>query len=251
MKLVKAGHEFAALTTRGLRRPENEDAIALGGELILGEAVEPVKGFLPPGQAAAFIVSDGVGGHAHGARASREVASEFLSDAQELLIERTCIEAVLRSNLRLNQVMLDHPEMIGMAATIAGIAVRDHKVCWFNIGDSRVYRKSPRELVQLSIDDTQSGAGHRSHVLLHSLGGQRSITPVCPHVGTSEGAAEDRYLLCSDGLWGMLSDAVIADILDQQAAADDALRMLLSTTLAAGGLDNISIILVQPSITSS
>lgn len=241
-----AAREFAAITTRGLLRPTNEDALAVAGALVIGEAVEPVEGLIAPGIAAIFIVSDGVGGHAHGARASREVASGFLDDAQELLLDRGCTEAVLRANLRLNEVMMDEPETVGMAATVAGMVMRDDAVCWFNVGDSRIYRKSALGLVQLSVDDTSSGAGPRSHVLLRSLGGQRSIAPVQPHVGEAAEAAGDRYLLCSDGLWGMLSNAVIEEILDRQSAADEAVRMLLSAALRAGGRDNISIILVQP-----
>ena len=238
--------EFAALTTRGLRRPANEDALAVAGALMIGEVVDPVVGTLAPGRAAAFIVSDGVGGRAHGARASQEVAAGFLDEAPNLLDEQSCLEAVLRANLRLNEIMLDEPQTVGMAATIAGVAMRDDLVCWFNIGDSRVYRHGPAGLVQLSIDDTQPGTGSRSRVLLRSLGGQRSIAPVWPHVGRTFGSPDDSYLVCSDGLWSLLSDAAIADILNQQRSARSTVRMLLEASLLAGGSDNVSIIVVRP-----
>lgn len=247
MRAPAALGEFAAATTRGGRRLRNEDAIAAAGTLFTGEVTNPAHGTCIPGQRAAFVVSDGVGGEAHGARASREVASEFLGDTSPLAGPRQCADAVRQANLRLHEIMLRQPETLGMAATIAGASVLDGAVCWFNVGDSRVYCQSGGRLEQLSVDDVAGASGHArsSHALLRSLGGPGAIRPVQPHVGQCSLAEGDRLLLCSDGLWDMVPDTEIAGILGSRACAVAAVRTLLEAALAAGGRDNISIVLIQ------
>jgi protein phosphatase len=246
--LPGALREFAAATTRGLRRACNEDALAAAGHLITGEVTAPVHGALGAGRTEAFVVSDGVGSRAHGARASREVVTGIVAELASLAHPQGCVDAVRRTNLRLHDVMLRQPETVGMAATVAGVALSGAQACWFNVGDSRVYRMSAAGLEQLSVDDTAAPAGAAcatSHTLLRSLGGQRAIAPVRPHVGRGTLTAGDRLLLCSDGLWNMLPDRGIAAILEARREAVAAVQGLLDAALGAGGRDNVSILLVQ------
>ncbi len=239
---------FAAVTTRGLQRPCNEDAVAAMGALLTGEATQPVTGRFDG--AALFAVADGVGGCGHGARASRELMSCLIAQAPPAANPDACADAVCRAALGLHAVTLHAPETAGMATTIAGLALSGRSACWFNVGDSRVYRMRAGKLEQLSVDDTAEPKGggptpRRSHALTRSIGGSRMICPVVPHTGQVVLDDGDRLLLCSDGAWGSLSDASAATILAEQPEAPAAALMLLAHALAAGGPDNISIALIQ------
>lgn len=241
--------EFAAVTTRGLQRRRNEDALAAGGVLLTGEVTEPLHGALEPGDAAAFVLADGVGGHPHGALASREVVAELMADPPLLAEPQGCMDAVRRADLRLHDLMVRQPDTVGMATTVAGLSLTGTAACWFNVGDSRVYRMRPDGLEQLSVDDTaggpQAGGHRRSHGILRSLGGQRAIVPIWPHIGCAMIGKDERLLLCSDGLTDMLLDTQIAAILAERSAVVGAVRALLESALRAGGMDNVSIVLVQ------
>lgn len=244
--------EYAAATTRGLSRSRNEDAVAIGGALLTGEVIEPVRGRVGSDAIELFAVADGVSGQVCGARASREVVASLLADPPTEACPDACIDAVRRANLYLHGVMLQHPETVGMGTTVAGLLVQDASACWFNVGDSRVYcMHAAHTLEQLSIDDvveSQELGVHphrRSHALSHSLGGQRAISPIQPHAGYVATAPGKRLLLCSDGLTDMLPDNTIATVLASHHGAVAAVRTLLTLALNAGGKDNISILIVQ------
>ena len=242
--------DFAAATTRGLRRESNEDALAAAGALLTGEIVRPLRGELEQGGRGVLAVADGMGGHAHGALASREVAAKLLAETARLTEPDGCITAVRQADLHLHTLMLQRPESAGMGTTIAGIAVQGSSFCWFNVGDSRIYRLRGERLEQISVDDrqpAQAGAGPRDtpHGVVQSLGGRLAIAPIHPHAGRVELLAGDRLLLCSDGLTDMVPDASIAHILGARTNPAAAAQRLLDAALQAGGLDNVSVILVQ------
>ncbi len=112
---------------------------------------------------------------------------------------------------------------------------------WFNVGDSRLYRYHRGRLAQLSVDDTPPG--RRSGVITQSLGGGEPPPKIAPHVGQERLLDPSRFLLCSDGLTDMLDDKDIEDCL---ALADpEAVVNLFERAMRAGGVDNISIVLVS------
>ncbi len=237
------GGTFAAVTTGGLHRPGNEDAVAVPGALLTGEVIAPYAGHWDDALTQAFVVADGVGSRPHGARASRE-AAKVAAD----LAAAGCVQAVIGANLRLHEVMLAEPETCGMATALAGVAMSAGSACWFNVGDCRVYHLGGARLRQLSTDDTQpcpGFAGAVSHVLSHSLGGQRAVAPVQPHAGRLAMLAGERLLLCSDGLWNMVPDPAIAAILGGYNSVADAVAALLASALEGGGRDNISVVLIR------
>ncbi|MBV9783109.1 MAG: serine/threonine-protein phosphatase [Acidisphaera sp.] len=233
--------EFAAVTTRGLQRRRNEDALGAGGVLLVDEVTEPLYGAIDAEDAAVFVLADGVSGHAHGALASREAVAELMADASSLAEPQTCMDAVRRANLRLHETMMRQPETIGMATTVAGLSLHDRVACWFNVGDSRVYRMRPEGLEQISVDDRQA----RSHGILQSLGGQLAILPIRPHIGCATIKPGEILLLCTDGLTDMLPDMRIAAIIAEERQVTDAVAALLQAALDAGGTDNVSIALVK------
>jgi protein phosphatase len=137
-----------------------------------------------------------------------------------------------------------------MGTTIAGVAVGEEQIVYFNVGDSRVYRHSGRELFILSHDDVPLGTGSRtsrlSHQITQSLGGRTAKTPIVPHVGTTSALnAEDTLLICSDGLTDMVPDQLVNSTIAEEQDLERCVRGLLRLALDAGGRDNISIIVAR------
>lgn len=251
---------FAAATSRGLHRPRNEDALSVAGALLVDEVMPPLCGELPGpggdgGSPAVLVVADGMGGHAQGALASREVASLIAAGRDELLTSEGCAGAVHGANLHLHGLMRGQPALAGMGTTVAGVAAHGSWLCWFNVGDTRIYRLRDGQLRQISVDDrwragTVHGPGDRgapgsTHALLQALGGTRAVVPVRPHVGREALLDGDRVLLCSDGLTDMVTDGGIAAILRSCPVLAEAARLLVEAALGAGGRDNVSVILAQ------
>ena len=254
------GRRFAAITSRGCRRRANEDTLGLLGGVVGGEPALPLGGLLEgPGSLEglnlregpgplALVLSDGMGGHPHGALASREVVCDLMADTTRLATPEGCAAAVRQAHLHLHDLMLRRPETLTMGATVAGVALTGDAFCWFNVGDSRIYRMRGQRLEQLGHDDraaTPAGAGRPSHEIAQCLGGQRAIAPIHPHVGAARLLPGDSLLVCSDGLTDMVADHAIAALLSACADADEACAGLLQAALCAGGLDNVSVILVR------
>jgi protein phosphatase len=162
-------------------------------------------------------------------------------------------KAVLEANRRLGEISSSDPSVEGMGTTLDAMLWDGTQFATAHIGDSRAYRLRDGELTQLSKD----------HTFVQSLVDEGRITPdqarVHPHrslllrvmlgrpdnkpdVGTLDGRAGDRYLLCSDGLTDMVGDDVIAEVLEAGSIADAADR-LIALALAAGGHDNVTVVI--------
>lgn len=215
------------------------------------------------------VLADGMGGHRAGEVASRlavEAASADLLPAQ--LAEKTDYMATL---LRVghavevaNEALLEecrrHPELQGMGTTLVLALFRDNRIYYAHVGDSRLYRARfgrvrrltrDHSLIQQMVDDgvflnraaaRQAGIG--DNVLTRSLGMKRH-TDV--DVGDAMVESGDTYLLCSDGLHGMVTDTEIARILrNPEGDLEGQAQALVDAALAAGGNDNVSVVLARP-----
>lgn len=230
----------ASVSDIGRVRRENQDAILADDELGL------------------WLVADGMGGHAGGARAShvaRETVREQVAGGAALA------DAVVAAHYAIRGEQHNRPEYNDMGTTIVALAERapEFEVCW--VGDSRAYRFSPSSgrLELLTRDHNVAGALVASgalspdeatrhpqrHVLTDCLGLAGNEDPRVDVV-TGRWQAGDLILLCSDGLSGELGDAEIERILN--AAEDvDSVRVvdaLLEGALAAGAHDNVSVVVV-------
>ncbi|MEE4329905.1 MAG: protein phosphatase 2C domain-containing protein, partial [Wenzhouxiangella sp.] len=204
-----------------------------------------------------WLVADGMGGHAGGARAS-EIACEIIRDRHAA--DRSLRDAVLDAHLAIRSEQERCPEFGDMGTTIVAVTEQDadFEVCW--VGDSRAYRFSTATglLERLTRDHNVAGmlvaAGALSpdeasrhpqrHVLTDCLGitGDHE-----PRIGTLKDRwrAGDWLLLCSDGLTGELSDEEIARILKESHDLGSAQASLVEQTLDAGAHDNVSVVLVE------
>jgi protein phosphatase len=238
----------AAFTHRGLVRSSNEDAMAIAGRILTGD-MDHVHHRYVDGDNCLLMVADGMGGHTHGALASKTVLDHLITGAEHLLEPQSAAAAVDAANARLYAVMARHPETEGMGTTVVGAVLSAQSVLVFNVGDSRCYRSAEDELCQLSQDDVASiakdASGHRqSHAITQCLGGIPFQLPLSPHTAIhSPLGVGETLLLCSDGLTDMVDDEAIAHLLTCDAnRLADAVRKVAGAAMKAGGVDNLSII---------
>ncbi len=230
---------------------------------------------LVPGLGVA-VVADGMGGHPGGDVASR-IAAETAASVlrEELEAEPSSAEprperlsaAMRRSVQKAHDEIRARgerePELDGMGTTITAFAVDPASDLFVlgNVGDSRAYRFREGELTRLTRDDTWvqermdakqlSPEQARRHPFAHLLTQCLGLDDT-PKPRITEGTVQvgDAYLLCTDGLVGMVDDARLAEILSEKigrngsGAGEPALRALLDAANAAGGYDNITAVLV-------
>ena len=234
----------------GIKRREkpNQDAIGL-----------VLPGFLfkkPP----LLIVADGMGGFQEGAKAA-QFALEELSKAYRNARQKTGHIAVLRKGVdqahqKIRAYVKKHKDLVSMGTTIAAAIVDKTQVHLINVGDSRIYLINEKEIRQVNYDHSlvaeqvrqgiikpeEAHKHPRRNVLMLSISSKHEkIEPFTACVDLKEG---DYLLLCSDGLWGTVSDSQIQDVvleLPPQEAADKLVQMANMNQ----GPDNISVIVVK------
>jgi serine/threonine protein phosphatase PrpC len=225
---------YAVRSDLGLVRTNNEDSVYAGPRLL--------------------AIADGMGGHAAGEVASKIVISTLENLDEDRRIEDlmgALREAVAEANHGISQAVAQRKELDGMGTTLTALRFVGGQVGLVHVGDSRAYLLRGGQLTQITHDDTyvqylvdagkltpDEAKDHpRKSVILRALLG----TEVEPDVSIREARAEDRYLLCSDGLSDVVSAETIADTLqieDPQEAAD----RLVELALRSGGPDNVTVI---------
>ncbi len=228
----------------GLKRSSNEDSFVM----------RPDLGFV--------ALADGMGGAAAG-----EVASQiFVETAMDVFSRNTTVleqellkmiqETFLLANERIHTHAKDDPHCEGMGCTAELIAIQNQKYFLGHVGDSRTYLFRQGKLKQLTQD----------HSLVQDQVQQGLITPadarkhplkniILRSVGVSENLAVDLlrgrsfsgdiFVLCSDGLTDMVEDASIEKVLSLQTSPSQKIEMLIESAKAAGGNDNITVILCE------
>ncbi|MFZ1381337.1 MAG: protein phosphatase 2C domain-containing protein [Scrofimicrobium sp.] len=232
---------FAIRSDVGLIRKNNQDSGYAGSRLL--------------------VVADGMGGAAGGDVASSVVVahlaplddapgpsdqlltnlSDALQDAHDELIERT------EENERLR----------GLGTTCTAILRSENKLAMVHIGDSRAYLLREENLVQVTSDQSlvqylidtgqitpkQAETHPKRNVVMNVLGDTPG--PVVSDATVREAVEGDRWLLCSDGLSGVVSDETIANTLSTIEDLDECADELVTYALRAGGPDNITVVLAD------
>lgn len=240
----------------GKVRRVNEDA-CLAGTMFCGGSVEtpaPIEIATSPWIVA---VSDGIGGHRAGAEASREVVTAL--DGGKRITPNGVGEILQRLNRQLCERGKQERDFAAMGATVAGLGCGGRGLFAFNVGDSRVYRQHGAQLVQITRDDSEAedlidvGLLQRSegkrpgflHALTQAIGGREEVKEIEVHVHPLRIAGRTRFLVCSDGLTDMLHAPEIQEIMNAESEAEAAVAALFTTAMAAGGMDNITIAVVE------
>jgi PPM family protein phosphatase len=240
----------------GRVRRANEDSCIAGQEFSRASSENPTSISIGSGPWI-VAVSDGIGGHLGGAEASREVV-RGLAECQRVTPLSIC-EILQRLNRRLCERGVKEPELAAMGATVAGIGCGGRGVFAFNVGDSRVYRMHGKRLVQLTRDDSEAedlidqgllerNEGARPgflHALTQAIGGREEVVDVEVHVHSLHVEQPSRYLICTDGLTDMVISADIEDILVRECDAEAAATALFEKAMKAGGVDNITVAVIE------
>ncbi|MGH3997003.1 MAG: PP2C family protein-serine/threonine phosphatase, partial [Pseudonocardiaceae bacterium] len=204
-----------------------------------------------------LALADGMGGHAAGEVAAKVVIAAFapLDDDEpgnDLLDQLH--EATLAGNAAISELVREDPDREGMGTTLTAVLFGGNKIGLVHVGDSRAYLMSDCVLSQITHDDTivqslidegrisEEEASHHPQrsLLLKALTGHE----VEPSLTVREARAGDRYLLCSDGLSGVVSAETLAEglkIPDPQECSD----RLIELALKGGGPDNITCIVAD------
>jgi protein phosphatase len=243
--------EVAAVSNVGRVRHNNQDAFRIDVE----------RGVV--------LVADGMGGHKGGEVASRVAADAVVrglfatgnaaAEEPSAMLGRLG-RVVEEANAALFRTVAVAPELDGMGTTVVVAVFRNGHVYHAHVGDSRLYRwrgglleplTRDHSLVQSLIDrgvfetrEQARAAGVGNNILTRGLGVEQNVEVELSSRPLEPG---DLYLLCSDGLSGMVDDAAIADVLGEcgghlDGAADELLRLALE----AGGVDNVTLVLARP-----
>ena len=212
------------------------------------------------------IVCDGMGGHVGGATASRIAVSTIIENLDNVYYDDPRIaigESIDKANKAIIQKTVEQPDLTGMGSTCVMLLVRAGKVYIGHVGDSRIYLVRSKKIVQLTKDHsyvqmlvdlgeiTKEQAEHhpRKNEITNALG-IPNMSPATVADDAIIPEAGDCFVLCSDGLSGMVSDASICKVISRQAemTAQDRVDRLVAMANENGGVDNITVQLVEFSV---
>jgi serine/threonine protein phosphatase PrpC len=246
---------YAAKTDVGMKRNHNEDYFSL----IEDEQL--------------FLVADGMGGHASGEVASKmaaEVLQEFYvrtkddeatwpykMDRQLSYVENRLVVGIKMANQRIFHAACRDIKFKGMGTTIVSGQVVGDKFYIAHVGDSRCYRIRGGAIQQMTRDhslledykdakpdmseDEQRKFPHKN-VITRALGMRDTVQVDINAEDIEDG---DIFLLCSDGLSGLVTDAILTENLKSGADLDAAVTKLVAAANAAGGTDNITVLVLE------
>jgi PPM family protein phosphatase len=228
---------YAARSDRGLVRSNNQDSVYAGPRLL--------------------ALADGMGGHAAGEVASKVVIAALapLDDDEpgdDLLGQLR--DAVIAGNGAISELVQSDPDLDGMGTTLTAVLFAGSRLGMVHIGDSRAYMLRNGTFTQITHDDTfvqslidegriteEEAATHpQRSLLLRALTGHE----VEPRLMVREARPGDRYLLCSDGLSGVVSMETLDEAIripDPQACAD----RMIELALKGGGPDNVTVVIAD------
>ncbi|MFC1891517.1 Stp1/IreP family PP2C-type Ser/Thr phosphatase [Thermodesulfobacteriota bacterium] len=222
-----------------------------------------------------FLVADGMGGHASGEIASKvavESVNEFVVRSRDeefewpvkyrddlSLEQNRLLSGVIFSNRKIHKIADKNPSMKGMGTTLVGGIIEGDNFVVVNVGDSRLYRIRNGSIDLITRDHTWVGdqvkkgiltkeeaLNHpQKHVLTSALGHMRK-KPVID-LFDSDISENDLFLLCSDGLYNMLSDTEMLEIISSigdHSLYKIGISLALKANLA-GGSDNITLVLIS------
>ena len=216
-----------------------------------------------------YLLADGMGAHAAGEVASRmavETITQYLTDEEvtwpvagrgDIQPPERLIYAIKRANGRVFESAQQEAKWRNMGTTIVALQVVGDRVEIAHVGDSRVYRWRGGGLECLTRDHTLAAEGSGQYARYAAVFGEQRLKNIITRaigvehdvqVDVREETARsgDRYLLCSDGLTGMVEDDEIAAVLLREGGTPElGCQALVALANARGGRDNITVILVD------
>jgi serine/threonine protein phosphatase PrpC len=242
----------------GRQRDHNEDSLFVSTSTFTNQQQEYPFGI--------FIVADGMGGHSNGEVASgiaakaigKNIFSNFfpLLVDQSFLVSEETVQNIVQSAVKEAHILINQ-NAPGGGTTLTAILVYGNQMTIIHVGDSRAYHISTdgslqvltkdhsfvRKLVELGQITPEEAALHPQRNVLYRALGQSDTYDV--DLSTLPLPEQGHLLICSDGLWGVISEAALVQITNSADRPSQAAKQLVDAANAAGGPDNISAILVQ------
>ena len=246
---------FSGDTNIGMKRQHNEDSF-----------------FLPEADRLA-IVADGMGGHASGEVASKmavetvaehfratqddgEITWPYKLDHSDRFDANRLINGIKLANLKIYDRAQREEACHGMGTTIVASLFLDDKVLIGHVGDSRVYRFRDGKLAQLTEDHSllndyikmkrlssdDAGKFPHKNVIVRALGMKESVQVDLIADPLKLG---DVYLMCSDGLSGMIDDPGLQELINDEQDLDTCCERMIHAANRNGGVDNITCLLAR------
>lgn len=230
---------FAAGSHKGMIREGNEDSGYAGPRLL--------------------AIADGMGGQAAGEVASSEVISTLVTlddDVPGSDILTSLGHAVQRANDQLRAMVEEDPQLEGMGTTLTALLWTGQRLGLVHVGDSRAYLLRDGVLTQITQDHTwvqrlvdegriteEEATTHpQRSLLMRALGSGEHVEP---DLSIREVRAGDRYLICSDGLSGVVSHQTLEETLASYQGPQETVQELIQLALRGGGPDNITVIIAD------
>lgn len=236
-------HRAWCLTDKGLKRDSNQDSFLINEDLGL------------------YVVADGMGGHSGGEVASNlavEVAEEILlqpenkNKSPKELIALSFEEASRRI---FDMAANERKELVGMGTTMVMAIVKANQIYIGNVGDSRCYLFNKPHLWQITEDhsllneqlrsgvmsEEQARATVAKNIITRSVGYEREVHP---DIIEREVLPGECFILCSDGLSGLVNDQKISELLNATPAESTA-KACIDQALTNGGDDNVTVMVLQ------
>lgn len=244
---IRPGVELAGLSDIGCQRKNNEDRFSYW---------EPAgdEEFRRKGRLA--LVADGMGGYEGGQEASRVAAETIESvyssspngDPRTLLLQ-----GFQEAHNRIRRQAEEEPQLHGMGTTCTAIVLLEAGLLYAHVGDSRLYLVRGPKIYRLTRDHSyvgrlleqgiigpeEAGTHPQRHILTAALGAGLDVTPEAPEhpIALETG---DVLVLCSDGLWGPVTETEIHDAVANHTP-DEACKELVAQARKRGGPDNITL----------
>ena len=213
-----------------------------------------------------LVVADGMGGHASGETASKlavNVMRDYFQGSRQVIgngnssyseITNRLNSAIGLANLAVFEAAQSSPQLKGMGTTIAAVCLNGNQLSIAHIGDSRVYLLRSGSIEQLTDDHSlvqeqikhelitkeEAAKSEMKNILTKALGVSADTEAALDELTMFDG---DILLLCSDGLYNMVSDETMLDIVSLAGTASAACDALINTANENGGKDNITVVL--------
>ena len=248
---IRAGIELAALTDLGCQRENNEDRFSYWEPP--SDEQFAVKGRL-------VSVADGMGVYEGGQEASRiavEAVEEIYSRGAQQDPQSLLIEGFRSAHQKIQQYADLHPALQGMGTTCTSVALLGSRLYFAHIGDSRLYLVRNGSISRLTHDhsyvsrlvahgviSSEEAETHpQRHILTAALGAGADLEPDFPQTPIDLRPG-DALVLCTDGLWSLVHDEDIQEIVGGHAP-EEACRKLVAKARSLGGPDNITLQVVR------
>lgn len=236
-------YSAAAYSAKGIREI-NEDSFIIAEKI--NEFAKSFTEFSVEGEAKGslfFCVADGMGGQGSGEKASHLVVSELLES--EKSVQEFDSDKITAEILKIHEKVISSNSKMG--STLTGIVLQEKNAGLINLGDSRTYRLRNGVLLKMSNDDSlrRFCEDAPSNIITNGIGAGLKNISVNSRFSDKIAVCGDRFLMCSDGVYGFLTDEKIEELLNEKTDARDVVSKIVKLALTNQTDDNCTAVILD------